>query len=58
MEALSSIGSIVNLILTIVAILAVVEVFHISATLRKILAAIKAADEHRREEFDSMAPES
>lgn len=36
-------------------ILATIEVFHISSTLRKILTAIKAADARRREEFEALS---
>ena len=58
MEVSTVIIGVLGLIYFVITILAIFEVFRISSTLRKILAAIKAADNHRREEFDSMTPES
>ena len=53
-DVLTQIANILDLIVGVLALLATIEIFHISATLKKILAAVKTADVRRREEFDAM----
>ena len=52
---LQQIQSLLGLVVGIISILAMIEIFHISSTLKKILAAIKAADARRREEFEALS---
>ena len=54
---LQQIQSLLGLVVGIISILAMIEIFHISSTLKKILAAIKAADARRREEFEALSAE-
>lgn len=59
---MEQVGAIVSLVVGLIVILAVLEVFYIGSTLKKIdatlrelLVAVKSADKRRREEFNAMS---
>lgn len=57
MEIIAILIPLVQLLIGLLALFALIEIFHIGATLKQILAAVKKADERRREEFNAVTAE-
>lgn len=57
MEVVSQLVSLLSLVVSIMLIVAVLRIFSIDATLKKVLKKLGEMDQHRRDEFNAMTQE-